>query len=60
MTTPDSVEYEAHAVVQKWSPEQMEEIKAEHGDRHFEGEELEALGIQPAEVTTDVEALGGS
>lgn len=56
MTQPDSVEYEAHAVVQKWTAEQMAVVVEEHGDRHFEGEELEALGIQPAEVTTDVEA----
>jgi hypothetical protein len=48
----DGLDYVAHAVVEKWSPAQMDKIKAKHqGKNKFTREEL--LAEEPPDEITD-------
>jgi hypothetical protein len=50
----DSNGYDAHAIVEKWSPKQMEKIEKLHGKKNYSKDELLALGEKPEVVTDDV------
>lgn len=54
MSQIDGNQYEAHAVVEKWEPEQMAVIEKQHGKKKWKREELLALGHKPTKVTDDV------
>lgn len=50
----DGNDYQAHAIVEKWSPKQMEKIEKQHGKKKYTKDELLALGEKPEVVTDDV------
>ena len=55
----EGMKYTAHAVVEKWSAQEMDKISKKHGNKRYERDELVALGYQPDEVTDDGTTVPG-
>lgn len=54
MSQQETNQYDAHAVVEKWEPDDMDKIEKKHGKKKYSREELLALGHKPTKITDDV------
>lgn len=51
----DGLKYEAHVMVEKWSPEQVADVKKKSGKAKPERQDFIKHGHEPIEITNDVE-----
>jgi hypothetical protein len=51
----DGLKYEAHVLVEKWTPEQVDLAKQRSGKQHPTRDDFIKHGIAPNDTTNDVE-----